>query len=353
VEVSVPPAAPSEVVRAWWKEWGDAGQRSDLSEPRAAGVALRAAHAAGVLDLPLPAHGSTAARWSGLAALGEADLTLARLGEAHADAVAILAELDGPPPPPGSLWGVWAAEPPGATVHAVLDSAGDTWRLSGRKAWCSGARIYTHALVTARSEDGPRLFALDLADTGVRPVEGGWAALALTGSDTLAVDLDDAPAVPVGRPGAYVDRPGFWHGAAGVAACWYGGARGVAATLVKAARRRDVGPHAFAHLGALDAALTAAGDGLRAASAAADAALTDTADAELNARRVRAVAEAVAADAIDRVGRALGPTPLAGDRAHARRVADLALYVRQSHAERDLADLGRLVASRTEEGARW
>jgi hypothetical protein len=38
------------------------------------------------------------------------------------------------------------------------------------------------------------------------------------------------------------------------------------------------------------------------------------------------------------------------DRLHARRVADLSLYVRQSHGDRDLADLGRRVL---EAGDRW
>jgi hypothetical protein len=42
------------------------------------------------------------------------------------------------------------------------------------------------------------------------------------------------------------------------------------------------------------------------------------------------------------VGRALGPAPLATDREHAQRVADLTVYLRQHHAERDLARLGEL-----------
>ena len=47
-------------------------------------------------------------------------------------------------------------------------------------------------------------------------------------------------------------------------------------------------------------------------------------------------------DVVDRVGRALGAGPLAQDARHGQRVADLGLYVRQSHAERDLEELGRL-----------
>ena len=40
--------------------------------------------------LPLPGHGDTWERFSILASLGEEDLSLARLGEGHADALAIL-----------------------------------------------------------------------------------------------------------------------------------------------------------------------------------------------------------------------------------------------------------------------
>ena len=47
-------------------------------------------------------------------------------------------------------------------------------------------------------------------------------------------------------------------------------------------------------------------------------------------------------ETINRTGRALGPAPLCQDAQHARRVADLTIYVRQSHAERDLERLGRL-----------
>jgi hypothetical protein len=61
------------------------------------------------------------------------------------------------------------------------------------------------------------------------------------------------------------------------------------------------------------------------------------------ARRVRAVVEQAVTEVVERVGRALGPGPLAGDAEHAKRVGDLQLYVRQSHAERDLEDHGRHV----------
>src|ERR1700677_313571 len=67
----------------------------------------------GRLDLPLPGGGRTRERWAVLAELAGEDLSLARLAEGHADALAILAELGAAGPAAGSRWGVWAAQPPG------------------------------------------------------------------------------------------------------------------------------------------------------------------------------------------------------------------------------------------------
>jgi alkylation response protein AidB-like acyl-CoA dehydrogenase len=296
-------------------------------------------------DLPLPGGGATAERFRGLAALGRADLVTARLGEGHADAVAIRAELgDAEQNRTGERWGVWAAAP-----SSVRAEHGDTgWQLTGDRPWCSGAGWCTHALVTAAADDGIRLFAVRNTAPHAVPVDGTWPALGMAGSDSRTIRFTGAPARPVGEPGAYVDRPGFWHGGVGVAACWYGGALGVADALYEAAARKDLGPHATAHLGAVDVALGAARAVLFEAAAVIDA--DPAADAHRLALRVRATVEAAASEVIDRVGRALGAGPLCRDAEHARRVADLTVYLRQSHAEGDLEQLGRLV---TEEKEPW
>ena len=124
---------------------------------------------------------------------------------------------------------------------------------------------------------------------------------------------------------------------------------GVADTLLRAARERSLGPHALAHLGAVDAALTAVHAVLLDAAARIDA--DPAAGQERLARQVRTTAEAAATTVIDRVGRPLGAGPLCRDAAHARRVADLTVYLRQSHAEADLARLGELLA--TAGGSGW
>ncbi len=274
-------------------------------------------------------------------------LSLARLAEGHADAVAILAELGAGPPPAGTRWGVWAAQPPGPRLTAGQARGG--WHLDGTKQYCSGARWCTDALVTAAAPDGNRLFAV--STEMLTPVPGTWPATGMAGSDTLDVRFAGVRAVAAGPPGGYTDRPGFAHGGAGVAACWYGGARAVGRTLLTAAADRDVGPHALAHLGAVNIALCRARAALEDAAAEIDA---DPEDLKGGARgralRVRALVETAATEVIGHVGRALGAGPLCHDEAHSRRVADLTVYLRQHHAERDLAELGALVAER---GTSW
>ncbi|MCM3925352.1 acyl-CoA dehydrogenase family protein, partial [Frankia sp. AiPs1] len=207
-------------------------------------------------DLPLAGAGRTLERWSALAALAADDLVLARLAEAHADAVAIVAELTGEPLPPGSRWGVWAAEDPAAALTAApLDGQGADWLLDGSKAWCSGATLLTHALVTARHGRSRRLLAVALDAPGVSVAGDDWADPGMKGADTRRVTFGQVRAHAVGGPDDYLRRPGFWIGGIGVAACWYGGATAVAAPLRERVAGQGGDPHAAAHLGAVDVAL--------------------------------------------------------------------------------------------------
>jgi hypothetical protein len=295
----------------------------------------------GLLDLPLPAEGGSTSRLAGLAAIARADLDLARLAEAHIDAGAICKELGGPWEP-ACLWAVWAANPPQNPLRAQ-QTAGGRWQLRGVKPWCSGAGGCERALVTAEAADGYRLFAVEVTDAAVAPVEGSWPTTAMAGSDSRSVRFDAAPARPVGGPGDYLDRAGFWHGAINVASVWWGGAAGVADALAAAHRRRPLHAHALAHLGAIVAALAAGESLLAAAAGRIDAEPADVAGARVLAMQVRAVVEAAAQETLLRAGRALGPAPLVANREHAKRVADLTLYLRQCHAERDLEELGRVV----------
>lgn len=309
--------------------------------PEALAHALHTLCRAGLDQLPQPGHGQTLQRWQALAAVAAHDLSLCKLYEGHTDALAILQHFAAPCPL-GSSWGMWAAEPPHARVKIAAELPDGGARLHGRKAWCSGAGVVSHGLLTAWNARGEQqLVAVALAQPGVRVTDQGWQAIGMQATQSVEIEFDDALGQLVGPAEGYLRRPGFWQGGAGIAACWYGAAQAIGEALRTHCARHDE-PHARAHLGQVDSALLAAADALRACARWID--LHPQADAELPVRRVRAVCEHSAEQVLGHVGRALGAAPYCRDGALARHFADLPVYLRQSHAERDLAHLGSLVA---------
>jgi alkylation response protein AidB-like acyl-CoA dehydrogenase len=296
---------------------------------------------AGLGDLPLPGGGRTKLRFLLLRTLGAHDLSLARLAEGHADALAILEEA-AVPAPEGARLGVWAAGPVDELV-ASQDARG--WQLDGRRRWCSGAPTLTHALVRAQALDGDRLFLVPLNQVGTQIMRDTWAAVGMADSLTFDVAFDGvrvASTGVVGEPDFYGSRRGFWVGSIGVAAVWLGGAEAVGSVL---AAKAGEDPHRLAHLGAVAARLFGLDSLLERAERIIDEEESDVRCLERLARIVRSEVEAGATEILHRTGRATGADPLCHNAAHARRVADLTVYLRQSHGEADLAALGTLVHS--------
>lgn len=308
---------------------------------------LRGLVQAGCDRLPLPGGGETLTRWQALAAVAAVDLPLAKRFEGHTDALAILAELAAPtPPPPASIWGVWCAESARQRL-ALAPAANGQVLLDGIKTWCSGAAGASHAVVSGWTAAGaPGLAAVALAQPGVTILPGTWLAPGMRDSATVDVSFHQVRGTPLGAPGAYVDRPGFLHGGAGVAACWYGGLARVFQRLRASASTGRADPFLLAHLGAADVALCQARWALRSAAAAIDAAPHD--GCAVATARARLAVEAAAEDIMTRAARALGAGPLCKDPALAQVMADLPLYIRQSHAERDQAAHGEAVAAAEE-----
>ncbi len=293
---------------------------------------------------------SLADDWSFLAAVASRDVGAARILEPHLDALDILdqARRDGYDldlasiqADSGSSWGVFAAEGAGTRLEARDDGSG--WRLTGTKPWCSLAQHLTHALVTAWVGDERRLFAVALQTPEVTARTGPWHARGLPQVVSAPVDFAAAPAVPVGEPGWYLRRPGFAAGGIGVAACWWGGVLPIRDALVEAAQREGADQLSRVHLGRVDAALWTARLALRSAAHQTEG-LPAASHPGAIAARVRAVVAGAVETALAESARALGPLPLVADDAHARRVADLEIYVRQHHGERDLARIGADIA---------
>lgn len=317
--------------------------RHELADIEGVGLTLKAMVDAGLDQLPRPGGGQTLLRFSQLAQVAGHNLSLCKLYEGHTDALAILAELNAPVPPAGSTWGMWAAEPPTARVQ--VRRVGTQLRLVGRKAWCSGAAVVSHGLLTAWDEQQrQQLVAVVMDQPGVEVTGDGWQAVGMAACASVEVVFDDAVAVAVGGPGDYLQRPGFWQGGVGIAACWYGAAQRLAEALREHCHRREE-PHALAHLGAVDMALYAAATVLRKAARQIDD--QPLANAQLLARRTRAAIEAAANEVIHHVGRAMGAGPYCRDPHFAQLIADLPVYLRQSHAERDLAALGQQLSQQS------
>jgi alkylation response protein AidB-like acyl-CoA dehydrogenase len=297
--------------------------------------------------LPLPGR-DTRTRWSVLAAVAAVDLTPARVLEAHTDALAILGEA-GDPLPDDLAFGVFAAEAPDARLDASLAADGHGAVLTGTKPWCSVAADLDAALVTAHTPEGRQLFRVDLREPTVEVEKPErWVARGLRTVTSTSVTFDATPATAVGPAGWYLIRSGFAWGGMGVAACWFGAASALLDTVRRRAAARG-GELDLMHLGAADIAVHGARCALSDAADQIDAGHAGQHDGETLALRVRSVV----ADAVEQVLRcaahALGPTPLVFDAEHAARVADLEVYVRQHHAERDLVTLGRLLVEHPEQ----
>jgi len=292
---------------------------------------------AGLDRLPFPGDGATLTRWQALASVARHDLALVKLFESHVDALAILREVV---PEhvvgPGSIHAVWASEaradPVTIRAHAGALTAGQGM-IDGRKSWCSGATVVDVALMTAVDASGARrLVEIDLASPGITIDRSRWQAVGMAGSGSFDVVCDGVPARLVGPVDGYLERPGFWHGGAGVAACWHGAAAAIGTRVRDLQVGRD-DVHALAHLGAIDAALACGAALLRETAAAIDAA--PARDAMRIALRVRGAIADVCEVVIHHAGRAMGPGPLCQEADLARRVADLPIFVRQSRAEHD------------------
>jgi alkylation response protein AidB-like acyl-CoA dehydrogenase len=285
--------------------------------------------------LPIPGAGSTADRHRMLLEFGRTDLSLARIAEAHTDALAILEE-GGTTHPAQKLYGVWASDGPNSLLTAERRTDG-CWRLSGRKQYCTGATFVDRALVTAHNDGHILLFDVSLRTPGIRIEPSTWETPALSDTATGPVSfthVNVAADALIGGPDWYLERPGFWHGAIGPAACWAGGALALidAATQLS---RKD--PHSRAHLGALQASGWMLHAILEQAGRQIDADSEDrTHTARVRALKVRHLIERQCTEVLDRFGRATGPQLLAYDAQVARQHMALTLYIRQCHGERDL-----------------
>lgn len=316
----------------------------DAAQRRERGVIdqLRRVATDGARHVPLPASGATAQRFAVLAAFAEDDLALGRLVEGHLDALAILSEAGMEPAHPEATYGVWAARSRHRRTLARLEK--DGWHLSGEKAFCSGSVQLDRALVTAETPDGYRLFDVSVPLSVTEARAGSWPAVGMAESLSETLVFGGPPLserCAIGPPGFYLQRPGFWFGATGVAACWSGGARGLVTRTVAAmeatsseGQLAELG-HTIAHVDAIRGLLEWAGGEIDG----------DPSDSGSGARHramvTRHAVHHAAQQVLGHVAAAGGAGPLCHDGSQARRAADLQVYLAQYHGPQDATVLGR------------
>ncbi|WP_347455848.1 acyl-CoA dehydrogenase [Acinetobacter thermotolerans] len=285
-------------------------------------------------EVPYPGEGQTLKRWKILSQVAAIDLSLAKIFESHLDVLAILHELHAGPEQIVGLAAIWAAE--GGPEPLELEHG----LLSGIKPWCSAAEQVQQALVTYRDEEErSQLLLVDMTQDGIEIDTSAWHAVGMQYTQTAAVTFDKVQAKLISKPNYYLDRAGFWHGAAGVAACWYGATAKLAGFLKQAMQHQS---NAFRemYLGEVSSKLYASQALFYEAAKQIDADLKHS--HELIVRSLRAEVENTALAVLELTGKALGAAPYCQQADFARCAADLPVFIRQSHAAFDLQRIGQL-----------
>ena len=283
--------------------------------------------------VPHPAQGATLKRWQILARVAATDLTLAKWFESHLDALSILQELNASAAEDG-LWAVWAAE--GSAIPLQLQQG----RCSGQKNWCSAAALVDYALLTYRdTQQQAQLLMVDMHQPSISINHDAWQAVGMQSTATASVYFDETSVQVVGTPNAYLERAGFWHGAAGVAACWYGAATRLAHFLYQACQAKP-DTYRLMYLGEVSTALKTTQQYFHHVAAQIDR--DPLQSHELIVRILRAQVEQTAQLVLQQVGKALGARPFCEHKIFAALAADLPVFLRQSHAAVDLEQIGKI-----------
>ncbi len=283
--------------------------------------------------------------------LGQGSLSVARLYEAHVNALQLICRYgreqiiaqSAEDAASGELFALWVTDPP--TDGIMLRRTSNGFILEGEKAFCSGAGVATRALITALADDGMRMLVVSLEpETRVKPsdikLQGMRAAI------TGAVDLSGmwvSETRLLGRTGDYLKEPVFSAGA------WRGsaGALGALVALVKIhrdelrKRRRDQDPHQQARFGQLVMAYETAR--LWMTHAALHGCLEDDTDEAVVAyiNLARLAVEAACLDAMRLTQRGLGLGAFIAGHPAERICRDLATYLRQPAPDETLVKVAQ------------
>lgn len=286
-----------------------------------------------------------------LYAAGRRDLPLGRVLEGHVDALQIVTRYGTPAQGQAAvtkaragLFGVWNADRPGAPT--VFDGE----RLSGGKAFASGAGLVTDALISVDADGGRQLLLVDLAAAPPAVDRSWWRVTGMQRSETHRVSWDgqQQPAEAlIGAPGDYGREPWFSGGAVRFAAVQAGGIAGVVDGvrdhLVAAGRSDD--PFQRARLAALHGHAQAAAGAVR--EAALGWSTTDVAGTVARVAAARVAVYAAGEAALTLAAAAVGVQAMFVDHPLSAMLSDLTVYLRQPAPDAQTLLAGKAVSDGT------
>jgi hypothetical protein len=285
-----------------------------------------------------------------LYAIGRSDLPLGRVFEGHVDALQIVARYGSAEQRreaqaaahAGGAFGVWNADLP--TEPTVLDGE----RLTGAKAFASGAGLLTHALVTVDAPGGRQLVLLDLRRTPPSLDSDWWRVSGMQRSETHVARWEGAAVTAnalIGGPGDYVREPWFSGGAIRFCAVQAGG---IAAVLDRTrdhlvAQERDGDPHQRTRLAGLYIAAQAAADAV--AGAPRHWSPRDVARTLAHVSAARAAVYAAGETVLTLAQAAVGVQAMFVDHPLNAMLSDLSTYLRQPAPDLQRDRTGEAVAA--------
>lgn len=181
---------------------------------------IRALRDSGLLDHVARAclpGGDAKAGADALRQVGRASLSVGRIVEGHANALALI-QLYGTPvqrqraadaAAGQALFGVWGADgKKPVTIGTVHQNAAT---LSGSKQFCSGIGLVTQAVIAVETHDGPQLFVADVDDPARGDVSG-WQVSGMRATASGSHDFTGVTAQMLGQARDYLREPHFEGG---------------------------------------------------------------------------------------------------------------------------------------------
>ena len=270
--------------------------------------------------------------------LGRGNLSVARLYEAHVNALRLIERFGSAEQRAqaaadvfaGHLFGLWVTDPPGRPGLQMRGQALAGQALAGSKGPCSGAGHCTRALVTVGTESGVRMAVVGLSGNERVQAVAGLQGMRAAANGTVA--LDGARVLFwLGEVGDYLREPDFSCGAWRGSAAASGGLAALIDAVGEGLRRRGQG-EAEMQLARFGELLIARETAQLWVARAAEVAEAETGPVEERVALVnlaRIAVESAGLDAIRLAQRALGLAAFVSGHSVERIMRDLATYLRQ------------------------